>query len=73
MLKCTTRRRSWARRIKTNSTWKRTVETVKKSSDTSSFAWLARKARHVGEGGLRALTLYFSTVDLATSRPSFRS
>jgi hypothetical protein len=32
---------------------KRTVDTVKKSSDTSSLAWLARNARHVGDGGLR--------------------
>ncbi len=73
MRKCTTLRRSWARMISTNSTWKRTVDTVKKSSDTSSFVWLARNARHVGEGGLRGRTLYFSTVDLATSMPSLRS
>ena len=73
MLKCTTLRRSWARMIKTKSTLNRTVETVKKSSDTSSLTWLARNARHVGDGGLRGRTLYFSTVDLATSMPSFRS
>jgi hypothetical protein len=57
MLKCTTLRRSWARRIRTKSTSNRTVETVKKSSDTSSPTWLARNARHVGDGGLRGRTL----------------
>jgi hypothetical protein len=36
ILKCTTLRRSWARRIRTESTLNRTVATVKKSSDTSS-------------------------------------
>jgi hypothetical protein len=49
--------------IRTKSTLNRTVETVKKSSDTSSFVWLARNTHHVGEGGLRGRTPYFSTVD----------
>ena len=59
--------------IKTKSTSKRSVGTMKKSSDTSSLTWLARNARHGGDGGLRRRTLYFSTVDLATSMPSFSS
>jgi hypothetical protein len=32
---------------------------------------LFRKAFHVGDGGFLHRTLYFSTVDLATSMPSF--
>jgi hypothetical protein len=59
--------------MNTNSTSKRTVATVKKSTEIRSVAWLARKARQVGDGGLRERTRYFSTVDLATSMPSFRS
>jgi hypothetical protein len=50
-----------------------TVETVKKPSDTSASVCLARNARHDGEGVFRGRTLYFSTVDLVTSMPSFRS
>ena len=46
---------------------------MKKSRDTSSLAWLARNARHAGDGGLERRTLYFSTVALATSMPSLRS
>ena len=73
MLKCTTRRRSWARITSTKSTLWVTVGTTKKSRATTSLTWLCRKAFHVGEGGLRGRTRYFSTVDLATSMPSFRS
>jgi len=44
-----------------------------KSTETRSFTWLSRKARQVGDGVLRARTMYFSTVDLATSMPSLAS
>lgn len=40
---------------------------------TISFTWFLRKARHVGEGGLRRRTMYFSTVDLASWMPKFPS
>jgi len=38
-----------------------------------SFTWLSRKARHVGDDGFFGRTMYFSTVDLATWRPSLAS
>src|SRR5262249_38787193 len=59
--------------MKTNRTLKATVGTTKKSTDTRSFTWLSRKARHVGEGGFVGRTMYFSTVALATAMPSLAS
>src|SRR5919108_37034 len=61
------------RRMNTKSTLKVTVGTVKKSHATRSWTWLVRNAFHVGEDGLRTFGRYFSTVDFATSMPSFRS
>jgi hypothetical protein len=40
---------------------------------TKSLTWLFKNVFHVGEGGLRDRTRYFSTVDFATSIRSFRS
>ena len=37
------------------------------------MTWLAKKARHVGDGGFRIRGRYFSTIDLATVMPSLRS
>ena len=54
-LKWRTRRRLWERTRKQNSTWNRAVGTVKKSIETRSLAWLFRKTRQLGEGGLRRL------------------
>ena len=65
--------RSWARMTSPKSTLHVTVGTVKKSRATNSRMWFFRNAFHVGDGGLRARTRYFSTVDLATSIPSCRS
>src|SRR6202521_4903386 len=64
-LKWITRRLSCACTSMTKSTLKPTVGTVKKSIDTSSVTWFFRNDRHVGEGGLRWRTRYFSTVDFA--------
>ena len=41
------RLRSWANTTNTNRTWKNTVGTVKKSTDTSVSTWFCRKVRHV--------------------------
>lgn len=68
---CTIRRRSCTRITRTKSTLYVTVGTTKKSMETKSLTWLCRNAFHVGEGGLRRRTRYVSTVDLATSMPSF--
>src|SRR6185369_5543139 len=46
---------------------------TKKSTETRSFTWFYRNARHVGDGGFLVLTMYLSTVDLATSIPSLAS
>ena len=73
MLTCTMRRRSCANMMSTKSIWHVTVGTAKKSQAIRSWTWLCRNAFHVGEDGLRTLGRYFSTVDLATSMPSFRS
>src|SRR6266849_9963854 len=59
--------------IKTKSTRKVAVGTVKKSHATISATWLFRKVFHVGDDGLRRFGRYFSTVDLATSMPSLCS
>jgi hypothetical protein len=47
VLKWTTRRRWWASTTRTNSTRRRAVGTVKKSMETTSRTWLARKVRQV--------------------------
>ena len=73
MLKWTRRRRSWARMSRTNSTLWVTVGTTKKSRATRSCTWFFKKVFHVGDDGLRGRTRYVSTVDLATSMPSFCS
>ncbi len=49
----------------------RLMETIKKSIATSSFTCWSRNVRHVAEGNLSPRGLYFSTVDFATSMPSF--
>src|SRR5574337_721491 len=38
-----------------------------------SFRWFSRKAFQVGDGGLRCRGMYFATVEMATSMPSFAS
>jgi hypothetical protein len=72
-LTCTTRRRSCARITRTKSTLYVTVGTIKQSMATTSLTWLFKHVFHVGQGGLRGRTRYVSTVDFATSIPSFRS
>jgi len=69
-LKCTTRRRSWERTTKTNSTRNQAVGTVKKSIDAICFMWLFRNGRQVWDGGLRFRHRYLPTVDGATLIPS---
>ncbi len=59
--------------MKTNRILNVTVGTTKKSTDTRSFTWLSKNARHVGDGGFFGRTMYFSTVDLATRMPSLAS
>ena len=49
------------------------VGTTKKSVETSCFAWLFKKVRHVCEGGLRGRPMYLATVAWDTSMPSLRS
>ncbi len=44
-----------------------------KTQATRSLTWLLKKAFHVGDGGLRTVRRYFSTVDLAMMMPSLRS
>jgi hypothetical protein len=46
------------------------VGTTKKSTETKSFTWFLRNARHVCEGGLRWRTMYFATVACKCSIPS---
>ena len=58
---------------RTKSTLYVTVGTTKKSMATKSLTWLCRNAFHVGDGDRRGRTRYVSTVDFATSIPSFRS
>ncbi len=69
----TIRRRSWASATNTKSTRSVAVGTIKKSIDTRSFTCWSRNVVHVGEGGRSRRGWYFSTVDLATAIPSFRS
>src|SRR5712691_8822410 len=58
---------------RTKSTRTVTVGTTKKSRATTSCTWFFRKVFHVGDGGFLGRVQYFSTVDFATSTPSFRS
>ena len=50
-----------------------TVGTTKKSRAIKSLTWFCRKVYHVGDGGLGGRRRYFSTIDLVTSMPTFRS
>jgi hypothetical protein len=59
--------------MKTKRTLNVTVGTTKESTDTMSFTWLAKNARHVGEGGFLDRAMYFSTVAFATWMPSLES
>jgi hypothetical protein len=52
---------------------KRIVGTIRKSIDTRSSRWFFRNAFHVGEGAFLNRPRYLSTVDFATSMPSFPS
>jgi hypothetical protein len=54
-------------------TWNLTVGTTKKSMAIVSARWFLRNAFHVAEDGFRCRTMYFSTVDFATSMLIFRS
>ena len=54
---CTTRRRSWARSTRTNSSRHVTVGTTKKSAATNCCAWLVKNVRHVCEGRGRRRTI----------------
>src|SRR5919198_6206041 len=67
MLKWMTRRRSWTRITRTNSTRNVTVGTVKKSRATRSCTWFFRRVFHVDDGGFRGRTRYRSTVDYRRS------
>src|SRR5882762_10199982 len=49
------------------------VGTVKKSIETSCWAWFSRKARQVGDGGLRQRTTYLLTLLSPMSMPSLSS
>jgi hypothetical protein len=66
-----TRRRSFDRTRKTNSTWNVAVGTVKKSTETISLAWFFRNVRQLWEGGFKWRTIYFETVAWLTTMPSF--
>jgi hypothetical protein len=49
------------------------VGTVKKSKETRAWTWLARKVRHVWDGGVRRFGISRDTVRSERSRPSLRS
>ena len=49
------------------------VGTMNKSMAAMSGAWLRRKVRHPWFGGPRRLTMYWATLDCATSNPSLSS
>jgi len=72
-VKWRTCRLSYGSPIRTKRTLHPTVGTVKKSMETSSVRWFFKKARHVGEGGVRWRRRYFSTVDFPTAMLSFRN
>src|SRR5438309_7421491 len=59
--------------MRTKSTRKRAVGTVKKSIETRSRTWLARKVRQVWDGGVRRFGSSRETVRSATWMPSLRS
>src|SRR5450432_3564917 len=50
--------------------WKRTVGTVKKSTDTSCWMWLSRNVRQVWLGDVRCRTIYLLTLVSPMSIPS---
>jgi hypothetical protein len=64
---------SCARITRTKSTRNVMVGTVQKSRATRSCMGFLRNVSHVGDRGFRWCSRYFSTVDLATSKPSVRS
>ena len=66
-------RRPWPRTRNAKSCSKAIVGTTKRSIDAIPSAWLRRKVFHVCDGRPRLGTMYFETVDWATSKPSFRS
>src|SRR6266480_2381781 len=49
------------------------VGTTNRSMAPMSGAWLRRKVRHAWDGGPHRLTMYFATLDWATSKPSLSS
>src|SRR6266702_8896062 len=49
------------------------VGTTNRSMAAMSGAWLRRKVRHPWDGGPHRLTMYFATLDWATSKPSLSS
>ena len=79
------RRRSCASTTKTNSTWNKTVGTLKKSMETRLLTWapcsierseignmgyVSRNVRHVCDGGFLLRGMYFETVACETRIPS---
>ncbi len=72
-LKWSTRLRSCARTRNTNSTRKLAVGTVKKSTDTMSLMWFARKACQACDGGPGRRGMSRDTVRSEISMPSLRS
>src|SRR5437764_375449 len=49
------------------------VGTTNRSMAAMSGAWLRTKVHHSWEGGPYRLTMYFATLDCATSKPSLSS
>src|SRR5690348_13255430 len=58
--------------IKTNKTWNSAEGTVKKSTETSCFAWFFRNVRHVCEGGFGCRTRYLLIEDSEIWIPASR-
>ena len=69
---CTTRRRSWARSTKTNSSRHVTVGTTKKSAAISCCAWLVKNVRQVCEGSGWGQAMYVATVVWETVKPELQ-
>lgn len=53
---------------KLNRAWNRTVATVKKSMESRAPTWLARKVRHVWDGGFRTSGMHRETVRSESAR-----
>src|SRR5439155_14857585 len=70
---CRDQERGAARSSDAKSCSKAIVGTTKRSIDAIPSAWLRRKVFQVCDGRSRRGTMYFETVDWATSKPSFRS